>query len=78
MIFDIAMKLVRKTLSQGFYNWVSYDLLGRRQTYERIQTYTDIYKHYRERGLSFQGKTIIEVGSGLQYFTALYFFKWNG
>ena len=73
MLFDIAMKLARKSLSQGFYNKISYDLLGRRRNYERIGTYADIHRHYREHGISFQGKNVVEVGAGLQYFTALFF-----
>jgi SAM-dependent methyltransferase len=73
MIFDIAMKLARKTMRPGLYDKISYDLLGRRRHYERMGTYSAIHRHYLEKGLEFRGKSVIEVGAGLQYFTALFF-----
>jgi len=72
MLFDIAMKLARKSMPGGLYDAVSYDWLGRRKHYERIGTYAAIHKHYRDHGIDFRGRRIIEVGCGLQYFTALF------
>ncbi|HKP95103.1 MAG TPA: methyltransferase domain-containing protein [Fibrobacteria bacterium] len=72
MLFDIAMKLARKSLGSGLYDRISYNWLGRRRHYERLETYSAIHRHYLEQGLDFRGKTVLEVGAGLQYFTALY------
>ena len=73
MITDIAYKLARKAMGSGLYDKVSYDWLGRRRNYERLDTYTAIHRHYLAQGLAFRGLRIIEVGAGLQYFTALHF-----
>jgi len=73
MIFDFTYKLARKWLSPYLYNTISYDLLKRRKGYERIETYENIFKHYKENGIDFKEKTVIELGSGLQYFTAFFF-----
>ena len=60
-------------MGSGLYDKVSYDWLGRRRNYERLATYSDIHRHYREQGIDFKGLRVIEVGAGLQYFTALHF-----
>ena len=72
MLFDVAWKLSRKSLNSGLYDFLSYDLLGRSQVYERPETYKGIFDHYREQGLDFAGKTVIEAGCGKQLFTALH------
>lgn len=72
MLFDIAWKLSRKSLSGGLYDFLSYDLLGRNRVYERPETYRGIVDHYLAHGVSLQGKTIIEAGCGRQLFTALH------
>lgn len=73
MIFDIVMKLARKSMGSELYNRISYDWLGRRRNYERFETYSAIHRHYLDQGISFRGKRVVEVGTGLQYFTALHF-----
>jgi SAM-dependent methyltransferase len=73
MLFDIAYKLARKSMPTGLYDAISYDLLGRRSNYEKKGTYEAIFRHYLDQGVDFRGKTVVEAGSGLQYFTSLYF-----
>jgi len=75
MLFDLAWKLTRKSLSQSSYNWLSYRLFGRKIRYEKSETYTAIFNHYCENGLEFRGKTVLEVGCGLQIFTALHILR---
>lgn len=71
MLFDIAWKIGRKSLPKGLYNFLSYRVLGRSRSYERLDTYVAIYRHYREHGLDFRGRKVVEVGCGLQLYTAL-------
>ena len=73
MIFDVAYKFARKSLSQSLYDFISFDLLRRRTRYERWETYRDIIAHYRSRNLDFQGRAVAEIGCGRQYYTALGF-----
>lgn len=75
MLLDAAYKLARKSLSQGLYNWVSYDFLKRRETYERLETYRAISRHYRSQGVDARDKRVLEVGCGLQYFTGFGFLE---
>lgn len=72
MLFDIAWKLSRKSLSGGLYDFLSYDMLGRNRVYERPETYRGIIDHYLAHGVSFAGKAVIEAGCGRQFFTALH------
>jgi SAM-dependent methyltransferase len=71
MIFDIAWKLGRKSLTGGLYDFLSYRVLGRNRRYERLETYESIYRHYRDHGLEFRGRKVAEIGCGLQLFTGL-------
>lgn len=72
MLSDIAWKLARKSLRPGLYDFLSYRVLGRDRVYERPETYRGIFDHYREQGLEFAGRTVIEAGCGKQLFTALH------
>jgi SAM-dependent methyltransferase len=73
MILDIAYKLARKAMTQSAYDFISFELLGRRSRYERWETYRDILAHYRSKGLEYRDKVVAEIGCGRQYFTALGF-----
>jgi len=73
MLFDVAWKLSRKALNPGLYDFLSYDLFGRKRVYEKPETYLGIFDHYRSQGLEFKGKTVIEAGCGKQLQTALHF-----
>ena len=73
MITDVAYKWARRAMSQSFYDYVSFNLLGRKIRYEKWETYRDILAHYKSKGLDFRGKAVAEFGCGRQYFTALGF-----
>lgn len=73
MITDILYKLLRKSLTPLLYRRVARSVLGRGRAYHRPHTYLDIFSHYRERGLDFRGKTVLECGPGGQFFTAFSF-----
>lgn len=73
MIDDILYKLLRKTLHPHLYHRISRSVLGRGKRYHQAPTYLNIYEHYRNNGLRFNGKVVLELGSGDQYYTALSF-----
>lgn len=73
VIFDFPYKLGRKALGRGLYSALSRSFLGRTMGWERPETYAGIFSYYKERLGDFKGKTVCEVGSGNQYFTAFHF-----
>lgn len=75
MIFDFTYKLGRKTLGAGLYSALSNSPLGRTRKWVRPETYTGIFSYYRDQLGDFNGKTVCEIGSGNQFFTALHFLR---
>ena len=72
-ILDIAWNLFRKMLSKQLYDKLTKSKIGCYNNYHSIATYKDIYDHYIAAGLEFNDKRALEVGTGEQFFTALYF-----
>lgn len=72
---DILYKLLRKSLPGGFYGAISRSVFGRDKNWKRIGTYSAIFDYYRDKGLDFSGKTVLEVGGGDQLYTSLFFLK---
>jgi SAM-dependent methyltransferase len=73
MIVDASYKFLRKSLGKGLYRSISRSVLGRARNYETIDTYRNIFRHYTQNGLVFGNKSVLEVGPGNQFLTALYF-----
>lgn len=72
MLLDIIWKSLRKLLSQRLYDFISYEIFGRKMNYEKIETYFQIVKHYQSQGLNFNKDIVLEVGCGKQLYTALF------
>lgn len=73
MIGDFLYKLARKSLDAGVYKGISNSVLGRSRKWARVENYSGMFEFYRKGGLGFEGKTVVEVGSGDQFYTALFF-----
>lgn len=73
MLDDILFKLARKNLSGRLYRAFSTGPFGRTSKYDAIGSYEAIIRHYQVRGLDFQGKRVLEVGSGNQFYTPFHF-----
>jgi SAM-dependent methyltransferase len=73
MLDDIFFKLGRKALPSSVYSGISKSVFGRDRSWKRIDTYASTFSFYKEKMGEVSGKTIVEVGSGDQYYTALYF-----
>jgi SAM-dependent methyltransferase len=73
-VFDIALNIFRKALSDNLYTAVKkIPFVSQHHFYEPISWYRNIFKHYKEAGLDFGGKNILEVGAGKQFYTAFCF-----
>jgi SAM-dependent methyltransferase len=73
MIDDILYKLARKILGAGLYRALSRGPFGRARAYDSLQSFDNIFDHYRMRGLDFKTRSVLEVGAGNQFFTPLRF-----
>ena len=73
MLFDILLKLFRKYLSQGLYDALRRTKIGRFTSYHSLATYCSVFDKYCSHGLDFQEKTVLELGPGLQFYTAFSF-----
>ena len=73
MLGDALYKLARKLLPISFYRSLSRSVLGREKRWKRIETYVATFEFYRGQGMDFAGRKVAEVGSGDQYYTALFF-----
>lgn len=72
---DFAFKLLRKSLSPGLYASLSGSIFGRKKNYERPETYRSISDFYFGKKIPLQGKILVEVGSGNQFYTAFHFLE---
>ena len=70
-MIDIIYKLSRKALKPGLYKRFSRSFFGRTTAYHKPETYLHIYDHYRDEGLVFENRVVLEIGPGNQFFTAL-------
>lgn len=77
MILDVLWKYFRKSLSNNLYQKLKFSRFGRAKSYYTLPTYTAIFEHYKSNLISFSNKVILELGSGLQFFTAMHFLN-NG
>lgn len=73
MIEDVLWKIFRKSLSGKLYERLRKSKLGRPYNYLSLQTYRDIFVRYQKQKNYYRGKTVLELGSGFQFFTAFYF-----
>lgn len=73
MIGDYLYKLARKSLDPQLYRGFSNSVLGRGRTWGKVENYAGMFDYYRHGGVDFDGKIVVEVGSGNQFFTALFF-----
>jgi SAM-dependent methyltransferase len=71
MVGDMFWKLVRKSLSGKLYLAFQKSFLGRFRKYYSFETFKGIAESYFNNVNSLEGKTVLEAGSGLQFFTAL-------
>lgn len=70
---DIPYKLLRKALPMRLYQALRKTPLGRAKIWERAQTYRDIAQFYQDYlPSSLEGKVVLELGCGVQPFTALH------
>lgn len=73
-MIDILYKYLRKKLSSNVYRAIQYSPFGRAKNWEQIETYRNIFLKYKsEAGDGFKNRIVLEVGSGNQIFTALFF-----
>jgi SAM-dependent methyltransferase len=70
---DITWNLFRKLLSNKLYERLTKSKIGCYNDYHSIHTYKEIFNHYTAAGLEFNDKSVLEVGTGEQFFTAFYF-----
>ena len=75
MVFDVFWNLFRKSLGNNVYTILKSSRFGRPYTYFSLPTFSDIFNRYKNTGISFKGKKILEVGGGNQFFTAFFFLK---
>jgi len=73
-MFDFCYKLLRKSMPKFFYEAFRSSYFGRRKDMENIDRYREIFLHYQQAvQADFNNKVVLEVGSGDQIFTALFF-----
>ncbi len=73
MVFDIFWNLFRKSLGGSAYNALKSSPFGLPYTYLSLPTFSDVFDHYKKTCFSFEGKKVLEVGGGNQFFTAYFF-----
>jgi len=73
-MFDFCYKLARKSMPRFFYEAFRNSYFGRRKKSENFNNYREIFLNYqRAAQTDFKDKVVLEVGSGDQIFTALFF-----
>jgi len=73
-MLDFCYKLARKSIPRFLYEVFRSSYFGRRKFWETIDTYREHFLKYQEAAQTgFRDKNILEVGSGDQIFTALFF-----
>lgn len=72
-MLDQIYKYTRKSLNPKFYRGISNSIFGRSQKWSRIENYQTVFNFYQNDKFSFEGKTVLEIGSGAQLYTALFF-----
>jgi SAM-dependent methyltransferase len=73
-MFDFCYKLARKSTPRFFYEVFRSSYFGRRKFLENIDIYREHFLKYQEVAQTgFTNKIVLEVGSGDQIFTALFF-----
>ena len=77
MLFDICYKLLRKSIGDRLYRFISWSPLGRSRRNQSRMMFERIFRHYREHGLNCAGKIVAELGCGDQFHTAAFFLE-NG
>ena len=73
MTSDLLFKFFRKSLPSSLYGSISKSIFGRKKSWDRIETYESTFNFYKNQGLRFEENIVVEVGSGDQYYTALFF-----
>jgi SAM-dependent methyltransferase len=73
-MLDFCYKIARKSIPRFFYELFRSSYFGRRKFWETIDPYRECFLKYQEAAKTgFKNKTVLEVGSGDQIFTALFF-----
>ena len=70
---DMLFKLARKALTPKVYRAISASPLGRQAEWAGMGMPKGIWHYYRNQGIGFRNKTVLEVGGGGKIFTALFF-----
>lgn len=75
-MFDILYKYSRKVMSPQLYKKLQLSFLGRLRTWDTINTYKSIFEQYKKNTpFELRDKVVVEIGTGPQLFTALYFLQ---
>jgi ubiquinone/menaquinone biosynthesis C-methylase UbiE len=73
MVVDILWKLFRKMLPLNCYEFLKKSRFGRYAEYFSADSFDRINERYRQAISSVEGMVILEVGPGIQFYTALDF-----
>jgi hypothetical protein len=74
-MFDFCFRMLRCSLPENLYQAIRKCPAGRYRQKCTLQSYKSIFSHYDSQGINFTDKTIVEMGPGPQFFTALYFLR---